>query len=210
MSLHGPIVHSMLTREGRRTMIIWCTVTELLQCKVNERCGHVHFSGLLRCNNSVRTHQIIMVLCTFFSSSRCTVRVRKLILNWTSCIFFWFEPINWFHMVWALLIWDFMAYISEAIGTGMRNIYWYNTAFFKCKNKFLTSGCNRCSKQSIWLPDWCIFVWLSSLLKIAKSTTILLHFVTLWRFAFIPFLAGPVMQTMRNGLFSLYPLLKIS
>ena len=46
-----------------------------------------------------------------------------------------------------------MAYISKA----MRSWYvqhWFLLASFKCKNNFLTMGCNGSSKTSIWLPDY--------------------------------------------------------
>ena len=38
ISLHSPIVHWMLIKNGKRTVMIWCILTELLECKVHEEC----------------------------------------------------------------------------------------------------------------------------------------------------------------------------
>ena len=62
INLHRPIVHRMLTENGKRTMMIRCILTELLECKVHEKClcllMSALFSGTLSYNNSVRKHQI--------------------------------------------------------------------------------------------------------------------------------------------------------
>ena len=50
------IVHRMLIKNGKRTMMIRCILTELLECKVHEK----RLCLLTSCNNSVRKHQIIL------------------------------------------------------------------------------------------------------------------------------------------------------
>ena len=37
INLHYPVVHPVLIKNGRRTMMIRCILTELLECKVNEK-----------------------------------------------------------------------------------------------------------------------------------------------------------------------------
>ena len=37
INLHSPIVRLMLIRNGKRTMIIRCILTELLECKIDEK-----------------------------------------------------------------------------------------------------------------------------------------------------------------------------
>ena len=58
INLHSPIVPWMLIKNGKRTMIIRCIFTELLECKVHENayvslCQHVFET--LSCNNSLTT-----------------------------------------------------------------------------------------------------------------------------------------------------------
>ena len=38
ISLHHPVVHEVLINNGKRTMMIRCILTELLACKVHEKC----------------------------------------------------------------------------------------------------------------------------------------------------------------------------
>ena len=38
INLHHPVVHWMLIKNGKRTMMILCILTELLECKVREKC----------------------------------------------------------------------------------------------------------------------------------------------------------------------------
>ena len=62
ISLHSPMGQLMLIKNDQRTMFFRCILTEsVLQCKV---CENAYVSPFLtlRCNNSVRNHQIIMVL----------------------------------------------------------------------------------------------------------------------------------------------------
>ena len=37
INLHHPVVHPMLIKNGKRT-VIWCALTELLECKIHEKC----------------------------------------------------------------------------------------------------------------------------------------------------------------------------
>ena len=37
ISLHYPVVHRMLIKNGKRTMMIRCILTEVLECKVHEK-----------------------------------------------------------------------------------------------------------------------------------------------------------------------------
>ena len=38
INLHSPIVQRMLIKDGKRTTVIRCILTELLECKVHEKC----------------------------------------------------------------------------------------------------------------------------------------------------------------------------
>ena len=38
INLHHPVVHRMLIKNGKRTMMIRCILAELLECKVQEKC----------------------------------------------------------------------------------------------------------------------------------------------------------------------------
>ena len=38
INLHSPIVHWVLIKSGRRTMMIRCILTQLLECKVHDKC----------------------------------------------------------------------------------------------------------------------------------------------------------------------------
>ena len=65
INLHSPIVHWMLIKSVKGTMMIRCITTELLGCKVHEKCSCLFMSatfGILSCNNFVRKHQITIVL----------------------------------------------------------------------------------------------------------------------------------------------------
>ena len=46
INLHHPVVHPMLIKNGKRTMIIRCILTELLECKVHEKCLCLCMSAL--------------------------------------------------------------------------------------------------------------------------------------------------------------------
>ena len=140
--------------------MIWCILTELLECKVHEKRLCLLISALFRtlsCNNSVRKHQITMVLWQFLIGIQCTVRLCKLILNWASSIFIKIWTI-WFYTVWTLLASDLMPYVSKAT-KNWHVQHWFshcrcNVASFKCKNNFPLRGCNRFSKKCIWLLDY--------------------------------------------------------
>ena len=150
-------MHWMLIKNGERTMIIWLVVTELLHLKIFKRCWHKHFSWTLHCSNSVRMYQIIIVLWPFFDqhSMHCRTMLADFWLNFFNFYLIWATRIQ---RIWVISASDLMAYISEAT----RN--WHtqhlfsdwkcNIASFKRKNNFLTRGCNRSSKKSIWLPDY--------------------------------------------------------
>ena len=63
----------------------------------------------------------------------------------------WIWATDGFHIAWGPLAWDLMAYISEAT-MNWHVQHWFshsrcNIASFKCKNNFLTRGCNRSSKK---------------------------------------------------------------
>ena len=88
----------------------------------------------------------------FFDNFWLVFNALSVSVNW-SLSFFNFYPIwtAWFHKVWTLLDSNLMAYTSKAT----RN--WHvqhrfshcrgNVASCKCKNNFLTKGCNRSSKK---------------------------------------------------------------
>ena len=95
INLHSPIAHWMLIKNGKRTMMIRCILTELLECKIHEKCLCLLMSalfGTLISNNSVRKHQITMIIWQFFISIQCTIGLCKLIFNRASWILTQFEP----------------------------------------------------------------------------------------------------------------------
>ena len=47
VNLHHPVVHQMLIKNCKITMIIRCILTELLECKVHEKCLCLLMSTLL-------------------------------------------------------------------------------------------------------------------------------------------------------------------
>ena len=109
-----------------------------------------HFFETLSCNNSVRKHQITMVLWQYLISVQCTIGLCDLIFNSDSSIFTWCEPhgLTWSETSWPHYL---MAYISKAT-RNWHVQHWFsycrrNVASFKCKNNFLTRGCNRYSKK---------------------------------------------------------------
>ena len=87
MNLASPIVYWMLIKNGKRTMMIRSILTELLECKVHEICLSFALFGTLGCNNSVRKHQITMVLCQFLIGIQYAIGLCKLIFNSSSSIF---------------------------------------------------------------------------------------------------------------------------
>ena len=46
INLHHPVVHRMLIKNCKRTMMIRCILTELLECKVHEKCLCLLISAL--------------------------------------------------------------------------------------------------------------------------------------------------------------------
>ena len=46
INMHSPIVHWMLIKNGQRTMMILCILTELLECRVHEKCLCLLMSAL--------------------------------------------------------------------------------------------------------------------------------------------------------------------
>ena len=94
-NLHHPVVHQMLIKNCKITMMIRCILTELLDCKFHEECLCLLMSTLFRtssCNNLVRKHQITMVLWQYLISIQCTIGLYDLIFYSDSLIFTWYEP----------------------------------------------------------------------------------------------------------------------
>ena len=90
INLHHLAVHWMLIKNCKRTMMIRCILTELLECKVHEKCLCLLMSALLRtwsCNNLVRNHQITMVFWQYLISIQCTTGLCDLIFHSDSSIF---------------------------------------------------------------------------------------------------------------------------
>ena len=76
INLHRPVVHRMLIKNGKKTTMIQCILKELLECKVHEKCLCLLMSAFfltLSCINSVRKHQITMVLCQYLIGIQCTI-----------------------------------------------------------------------------------------------------------------------------------------
>ena len=46
VNLHHPVVHQMLIKNCKITMMIRCILTELLECKVHEKCPCLLMSTL--------------------------------------------------------------------------------------------------------------------------------------------------------------------
>ena len=133
-------------------MMIRCILMELLECKFHKDAGVSTFRTL-RCDNSVRTHQITMVIRPFFINIRCTVGSYELIFNWTSSNS---TNLSQFDGLF------FERYRELAL------VFWLQIASFNCKNEFPTGGgggggCNRSSNKvfgsgTISLSGWFSFL----------------------------------------------------
>ena len=95
VNLHHQVVHQMLIKNCEVTMMIWFILTELLECKVHEKClcllKSLHFLRTSSCNNLVRKHQITTVLWQYLISIQYTIGLCDLIFYSDSLIFTWSE-----------------------------------------------------------------------------------------------------------------------
>ena len=90
VNLHHPVVHQMLIKNCKITMITWCIFTELLECKVHEECLCIPLSTLFEYlklqylgQEASHYHRSLQYLI----SIQCNIGLCDLIFNSDSFIF---------------------------------------------------------------------------------------------------------------------------
>ena len=150
INLHSPIVHWMLINNGKRTTMIRCILTELLKCKVQEKCLCLLMWALflelwvaITLPGSIRSPW-------FFGNFWSAFNAPSVCVSWFLIELLQFLP-NLDYVVSHGLNPLGLIYISKAT-RNWHIQYWFchcrrNVASFKCKNNFLTRGCNRSSRK---------------------------------------------------------------
>ena len=124
-NLHHPVVHRMI-KNDKRTMMIRCILTELLECKVRSKCLSPYVSTVWELEVAITLSGSIR-LPWFFDNIWSVFNTLSVCVTWflIQILQFLSNMNQMVHTVWTLLASDLMAYkcmFQKLPGIGMSNI----------------------------------------------------------------------------------------